>query len=69
VPADVLVPQGGGELATGHRCPGEAVTLTMIAEAVRALAGVAGDLPGQDLGYDLSRIPTRPRSGVVMRGT
>lgn len=69
VAPDALVPQGGGDVATGHRCPGEAVTLTMITEAVRALAGVTGDLPGQDLGHDPSRMPTRPRSGVLMSGT
>jgi len=69
VDADALVPQGGGDVATGHRCPGEGVTLTMIAVAARALAGLAGPIPAQDLGYDLSRIPTRPRSGVVLTGS
>jgi fatty-acid peroxygenase len=63
---DALVPQGGGDVATGHRCPGEGVTLTMIASALRALAGTPLALPAQDLGYDLSRIPTLPRSGVVL---
>lgn len=66
VDPDTLVPQGGGDVRTGHRCPGEGVTLTMIAVAVRALAHHAGTLPPQDLGYDVSRIPTRPRSGVVL---
>jgi fatty-acid peroxygenase len=60
---DTLIPQGDGELATGHRCPGEAVTLTMLAVAVRTLARLPHTLPPQDLSYDLSRIPTRPRSG------
>ena len=32
-----LVEQRGG-VATGHRCPGEAVTLTMLAVAARVLA-------------------------------
>jgi fatty-acid peroxygenase len=66
VDPDALVPQGGGEVTTGHRCPGEGVTLTMIAVAVRALAGSPRTVPPQDLGFDLSRIPTRPRSGVVL---
>jgi fatty-acid peroxygenase len=65
VEPDALVPQGGGDVATGHRCPGEGVTLTMIAIAARALAEHAVRISDQDLGYDLSRIPTRPRSGVV----
>jgi fatty-acid peroxygenase len=66
VERDALVPQGGGDVATGHRCPGEGVTLTMIAVAARALAGLTDRVPDQDLGYDLSRIPTLPRSGVVL---
>src|SRR3954468_9077455 len=69
VERDALVPQGGGDVATGHRCPGEGVTLTMIAVAARALAGLPRSFPPQDLGYDLARIPTRPRSGVVMDGS
>ena len=66
VDLDALVPQGGGDAATGHRCPREAVTLTMLALATRVLARTPHTLPPQDLGYDLSRIPTRPRSGVVL---
>jgi fatty-acid peroxygenase len=66
VDADTLVPQGGGDVATGHRCPGEGVTLTMLAVAVRALAGLPHTLPPQDLGVDMSRMPTRPRSGVIL---
>jgi fatty-acid peroxygenase len=66
VDPDTLVPQGGGEVAAGHRCPGEGVTLAMLAEATRALAGSTRSFPAQDLRYDLARIPTRPRSGVVL---
>jgi fatty-acid peroxygenase len=50
----------------GHRCPGEAVTLAMLVAAVRTLARVPATLPSQDLDHDLSRIPTRPRSGVLL---
>ncbi|WP_167588411.1 cytochrome P450 [Kineococcus rubinsiae] len=64
---DTLVPQGGGDVATGHRCPGEGVTLTVLAAAVRTLARLSYDLPPQDLGCDDSVMPTRPRSGVVIR--
>jgi fatty-acid peroxygenase len=63
---DSLVPQGGGDVRTGHHCPGEDATLTMLAVAVRALARLPHTLPPQDLGFDLSRVPTRPRSGVVL---
>jgi fatty-acid peroxygenase len=63
---DLLVPQGGGDLATGHRCPGEDVVLAMLVVALRVLAGLPLVVPEQDLGYDLSEIPSRPRSGVVL---
>lgn len=66
VDGDALVPQGGGDLATGHRCPGERVTLTMLATAVRVLARLPHTLPPQDLTYDLTRVPTLPHSGVVI---
>jgi fatty-acid peroxygenase len=66
VDPDTLVPQGGGAVDTGHRCPGEGVTLTMTAVAVQALVGAARSLPDQDLGIDMSRIPTLPLSGVVL---
>lgn len=66
VEGDAFVPQGGGDVATGHRCPGEGVAVTMIAAATRVLARTATTLPPQDLGYDLSRMPTRPRSGVLL---
>jgi fatty-acid peroxygenase len=66
VDPDTLVPQGGGDVATGHRCPGEGVTLTMLAVAVRALARLPHTVPPQDLGYDITRVPTLPRSRVVL---
>ncbi|RIQ21476.1 cytochrome P450 [Jiangella rhizosphaerae] len=61
-----LVPQGGGALRTGHRCPGEDVTLVLLEEAVRRLALLPLELPEQDLTVDLARVPTRPRSGVLL---
>jgi fatty-acid peroxygenase len=63
---DTFVPQGGGDVATGHRCPGEPVVLAMIAAAVRELSRLAHTQSPQDLGYDLTQMPTRPASGVVL---
>ena len=34
--------------------------------ALRALTRISSTLPEQDLSFPLSRIPTRPRSGVVL---
>jgi fatty-acid peroxygenase len=66
VDPDALVPQGGGDVATGHRCPGEELVLALLGVTVAALARVPWTLPDQDLGYDLSQMPTRPRDGVVL---
>ncbi len=60
-----LIPQGGGDRTTGHRCPGEDITIELLAGAVHALTALDYDVPAQDLTYSLRRVPTRPRSGVV----
>jgi fatty-acid peroxygenase len=60
-----FVPQGGGPVDTGHRCPGEGVTVGLLTLTVRALARLdvaatdAGDAP-----IDMRRVPTKPRGGV-----
>jgi fatty-acid peroxygenase len=59
-----LVPQGGGHLS-GHRCPGESLTLRLLSETVRALAGLDLELaPG---GADASRMPTLPAGSDRVR--
>lgn len=65
---DLLVPQGGGDVALGHRCPGEDVVLSLLMSAVRVLARTPHDVPPQALRYRLDRMPTAPRSGVRLRG-
>ena len=67
-PFDLLA-QGGGEYLSGHRCAGEWITLSTIKHALNFLARrLRYRVPPQDLGYDLARMPTRPRSGFVMQG-
>ncbi|MFF7260561.1 cytochrome P450 [Streptomyces sp. NPDC008159] len=63
---DALVPQGGGDRATGHRCPGEDATIALLAALGPRLARLEYDVPAQDLRIPLSRIPARVRSGFVM---
>ncbi|MFD7258221.1 cytochrome P450 [Streptomyces sp. NPDC059874] len=63
---DELIPQGGGDARTGHRCPGEDITLSLLTTLSSALAHLDLDVPQQDLSIPLSRIPTRPRSGFVL---
>ncbi|WP_449350371.1 cytochrome P450 [Streptomyces shaanxiensis] len=63
---DELVPQGGGDRTTGHRCPGEDVTVALLAALGPRLARLDYDVPEQDLRIPLNRMPTRVRSGFVI---
>jgi fatty-acid peroxygenase len=67
VDGDELIPQGGGPV-TGHRCPGEAVTVGLLEALSLRLAQLDYDVPPQDLTIPLRRVPTRPRSGFVISG-
>lgn len=54
-----FVPQGGGDPATGHRCPGEPLTVRLLETTLREV--VRHDLRPLTTGtLDLSRIPTLP---------
>ena len=62
-----LVPQGGGDHETGHRCAGEWLAIRLTERAVRLLtSGPPLELPPQDLRIDLSRMPAKPSSGLVV---
>jgi len=62
-----FVPQGAGDAATTHRCPGEELTVRLIRTAVRLLVDrTTYEVPDQDLTVDLSRLPALPRSGFVI---
>ncbi|MFE9636174.1 cytochrome P450 [Streptomyces sp. NPDC006463] len=62
-----LIAQGGGNARTGHRCPGEDITVHLLATLAATLADLELDVPEQDLRIPVSRVPTRPRSGVIVR--
>lgn len=65
--AFTFIPQGGGDHATNHRCPGEGITIELMKLAVSFLTrSMTYDVPEQDLRIDLSRMPARPKSGFVM---
>jgi fatty-acid peroxygenase len=57
-----LIPQGGADAATGHRCPGEDVTVALMAAFATWLAQLDYDVTPQDLTISLRRIPALPRS-------
>ncbi|MEU8438353.1 cytochrome P450 [Streptomyces sp. NPDC029216] len=62
-----LIAQGGGNARTGHRCPGEDITVHLLATLAAPLADLAPDMPEQDLRIPVGRVPTRPRSGVIVQ--
>lgn len=62
-----LIPQGGGDAETSHRCAGEPITIAIMKLATRILCrGMDYRVPLQDLTVDPSRIPTFPASGFVL---
>ncbi|MGW7264527.1 cytochrome P450 [Streptomyces sp. NPDC054842] len=67
VERDELIPQGGGEPRTGHRCPGEGMTIGLLEALALRLADLDYSVPDQDLRISLRRIPARVRSGFVVR--
>ncbi|KAA9377490.1 cytochrome P450 [Microbispora cellulosiformans] len=62
-----LIPQGGGDPAAGHRCPGEPVAVGLLEALAPRLAGLDYTLPPQDLTVSPYRIPARVTSGFVLR--
>ncbi|MFC4019863.1 cytochrome P450 [Micromonospora sp. GCM10011542] len=59
-----LIPQGGGNHATGHRCAGEWITIDLMKRAVTNLtATMRYEVPPQDLALTLHRMPALPPSG------
>jgi fatty-acid peroxygenase len=64
---NALIPQGGGEVETGHRCPGERATIELMMEAIRLLTRETKyTVPEQDLRISLKRFPAIPESRFVM---
>jgi fatty-acid peroxygenase len=62
-----FIPQGGGDHATGHRCPGEGVVVELLERSVDLLTTrLVYTVPEQDLSIDFGRLPALPKSGFVM---
>jgi fatty-acid peroxygenase len=62
-----FIPQGGGDPARSHRCPGEGTTIEIMKATVDFLVNqVEYDVPAQDLSYSLNRLPAYPHSGFVI---
>jgi fatty-acid peroxygenase len=62
-----FIPQGGGDPAKGHRCPGEGITVEVMKASLDFLVNkIEFEVPKQDLSYSLVKMPTLPESGFVM---
>ncbi len=62
-----FIPQGGGDSRTGHRCPGEGITVKAMETSLHFLLhAFEYDVPKQDLSYSLAKMPTLPCSGFIM---
>lgn len=65
---NTLIPQGGGSVGNGHRCPGESITVALMKSAVRKLTwGMTYAVADEDLRVSLRRFPAIPQDGFVMR--
>ncbi|MDF2539208.1 MAG: cytochrome [Herbinix sp.] len=63
-----LIPQGGGDAKEGNRCPGEAITIELMKASIKFLANhLDYDVPCQDLRYSYVRMPTLPKSRVILK--
>uniref|UniRef100_UPI0028A7017B cytochrome P450 n=1 Tax=Lacrimispora sp. TaxID=2719234 RepID=UPI0028A7017B len=63
-----FIPQGGGDPKKGHRCPGEGITIEIMKASLDFLVNkVDFEVPEQDLSYSISRIPTLPKSGFIIK--
>lgn len=62
-----FIPQGGGDPAKGHRCPGEGITVEIMKASLDFLVNeIRFEVPDQDLSYSLVKMPTLPESGFIM---
>lgn len=62
-----FIPQGGGDPAKGHRCPGEGITVEVMKASLDFLVNkIEFEVPDQDLSYSLEKMPTLPESGFEM---
>lgn len=62
-----FIPQGGGNAANGHRCPGESIAIEIMKSTLDFLVNkIQYEVPEQDLSYSMEKIPTYPKSGFII---
>ncbi|MDF2508003.1 MAG: cytochrome [Microbacterium sp.] len=62
-----FIPQGGADVATGHRCPGEKLVIAGLAGAIAVLSDPRLDILDSGLDVNRRRLPTKPSSGGRVR--
>lgn len=63
---EYFIPQGGGDVHSGHRCPGERIAVTALSVAISAMAqeNVVISQDPDDTQFRWDQILTRPKTGV-----
>ncbi|MDF0102872.1 cytochrome P450, partial [Staphylococcus pseudintermedius] len=63
-----LIPQGGGDFYTNHRCAGEWMTVIVMEETIQYFANkIDFVVPAQDLSVKLSQFPGKVTSGTMIK--
>ena len=62
-----FIPHGGGDPATGHRCPGEKLAIAALAAAAAVLSDPRVTILDEGLQVNRRRLPTKPASGGLVR--
>jgi len=62
-----FIPQGGGDVASGHRCPGEKPAVAGLTAAIAALSDPRVTILDDGLEVNRRRLPTMPASGGAVR--
>ena len=62
------VPHGGGDPATGHRCPGEPIAVGLLEQTLQRLAGLDYELAPDGREVPMGRVPSLPADRVRLTG-
>lgn len=63
-----FIPQGGGDYNSGHRCAGEFITIEVMKTSFNYITNhLVYRVPKQNTSYRLTRIPTLPKSRLVLK--
>lgn len=66
---ETFIPQGGGNVRTGHRCPGEKIAVTALSVTVAALCRPEVHISDdqEDTTFSWTKMLTRPTTGVRVK--